>query len=1143
MKNCTFENNKDAAIGTSTVIVRTNFTGNTLKNNGINGFYVSGTDSFTTEEAECTLYNNDGMPFVLDNNVHAHCDLHIQKGTIIKFLKKGNLATSSRKNEEGKWINSTIDTHGTADEPVVFTSIYDDSYGGDTNNDGDATKPAKGDWDKVLILNGQGEFEHTIMKYGGGTGGSMLNYWNGASGWVKGCELKYSSGNGLRTNSTIEIENSVLSDNDKAGLHTTADSISILNNIIENNEENGISVHGGRGIDMRGNTINNNKGNAVYVWGAVLDKAWTENTVKGNGLNGVVVRSISTYYPSTFYSLETMPYVLENDLVTYFRLKIKPGVIIKMKEDAGLYTGNTSKIKTRGLIFEGTEEQPIIFTSIHDDTYGGDTENDGNETLPQAGDWEQIKCTKDTAVFKHCVFRYGGGEYNDFSSEPMLLIDGLEEHTTQDNDTAIVENCTFEHSTGKGIEVSLVSPKINNCHFSSNKVGIDIRDLYDAWNPERRYACSITNNIIENSEKQGISISSSASSVLVKNNKVRYNGGTGIDISAGSENWLAEENLFLDIKDNTVENNNGEAVVLRNTPVNRPWTGNSIKGNQVDGISLYRISDSAPNTLYKLGETIPYVIKKNIITNQQLTIKPGTIIKFDKEKRIKSTSDNTKGGVIFEGTAKEPIVFTSLLDDTYGGDTNSDGDKTEPKPGDWDGISCYADTAVLKHCIIKYGGIIGDYYPFTVYITEMIEDLGEADEDTVVIDHCVFDHCYDTGLYINGENAQITNSRFSNNKSGCKIKDGRFNPHNETLALINNNQFENNKEVGLYLYSKAYVTDNLIENNTVGVFIESQKEVSLGSNTTDSIGGNTFKNNTEYHIKNYTVRSVKAIMNSWSEKTAEEIDAKIWDNEERKGTGEVIFEPWYDCTPKKPIISDDAVTSICLGTDSDNTYSYQSDKVDKEVTYTWELIPKDAGELTYTENKAEVKWSETFNGTARLLVYRENDCGKGPTSDTLSIEVHPYAQKPTITANKNVLTASQSTHYQWYKDIDVALEKIEGATRRTYSPKESGNYIVEVYNDNECSTMSDRYQFVYNGINNVIADKISVYPNPAKDFIELKEIKDIEWVKAISTNGTEYKLNRINKTKVDIRTLSNGLYILLVQTEKGDLFSTKFVKM
>jgi hypothetical protein len=210
----------------------------------------------------------------------------------------------------------------------------------------------------------------------------------------------------------------------------------------------------------------------------------------------------------------------------------------------------------------------------------------------------------------------------------------------------------------------------------------------------------------------------------------------------------------------------------------------------------------------------PYVLDGSIAVaaGATLTIQPGVVVKLNGFQWI-----HVEGVISAVGTPSSPITFTSIKDDTIGGDSGGDG-PTVGAPGDWymlwvDSTNCLSK---FDYANVRFGGL-GSF--------DLNYGALKVTKSAVVsVDHSTFTHNESSGLLVGtGSNpgATVDHSTFSNNGTGVAVNGGY-------VTLGNNNSLSNNARDGLiinlsggdygYTGPQSTITHNEITgNNRYGV--------------------------------------------------------------------------------------------------------------------------------------------------------------------------------------------------------------------------------------------------------------------------------------------------------------------------------------
>ena len=135
--------------------------------------------------------------------VYRGATLTIPAGTILKFGPGYRMTINS---------GAKLEVNGTRTAPVVFTSIKDDENGGDTNGDGDKTKPNGGDWTYVYV-SGSATLNYCHALYGAPSNETGILEVSGGTLTLMNCLVAHSRYDGVwNWGGTIKAYNTVFTD-------------------------------------------------------------------------------------------------------------------------------------------------------------------------------------------------------------------------------------------------------------------------------------------------------------------------------------------------------------------------------------------------------------------------------------------------------------------------------------------------------------------------------------------------------------------------------------------------------------------------------------------------------------------------------------------------------------------------------------------------------------------------------------------------------------------------------------------------------------------------------------------------------------------------------------------------------------------
>lgn len=585
----------------------------------------------TTVSSNITTNTTWADDIIVDTaiSINSGVTLTVLSGKIVKFNNSFARIT----------VNGNLDAQGTT-SPIYFTSYQDDSIGGDTNGDG-ASSGAAGQWREVEVTStGSTTISNAEVRFGGAdiccsqsranlyNNGGKLNLSNVTIATSSLYGIRNASGTTTVSNSTIRFQNT--------GVLQAGGSVSIASTTISNNSSVGINSSAGT-LTVTDSTFSTNPTGAATIE-SVVTFNHSNNTATGTGKKFLIGGTMSV---DRTWSADNIPYVISDSSLTINSgktLTIDPGSIIK-------FNSASSQIAVNGTLnAQGTSSAHIYFTSLADDTVGGDT-NDST-TTPASGNWRQIVVSSTgSSTISNARVSFGGSDTCCSQSRANLYNNG-----------------------GK---------------LSIHNVTVATSSIYGA-----RTDSGTTTIASSTLQYQNTGSYQTGGTATITESIFKGNTAYGITFSAGT----------LTLATSTFSNNSTAAASIDNAGVFYHWnnTATASSDNKFDLIG----NVTSDRTWY--ADNIPYYNAGYTVTaGDTLTVQPGSVVKFSSAS-ARFTISGTMNAI---GTAVAPIYFTSYADDTVGGDSNG---AVSPAAGQWKEIKISSGaTSTIEHAEIRYAGSSG----------------------------------------------------------------------------------------------------------------------------------------------------------------------------------------------------------------------------------------------------------------------------------------------------------------------------------------------------------------------------------------------------------------------------------------------------
>ena len=701
LTNNTYRNNADAAISMD-LASNPEIIGVTAENNRINGLQV---DKGTI--AVDGFWDDPDIVYWLDDDtvVANGATLTVAPGQVVKA---GSHHLDIR-------VDGTLRAEGAPSRPIVFTDDHDDAAGGDTNNNGEASGPAPDGWSGIWFSDSSADnvMDHVEVRWGGYK--APANVWVGSSDLtMTNSTVRGSSASGLNAgaNAEVELVNNLVVSNSGAGIRAAAGAtVTAVNNTVDGNYRGAEADGAATRLTLTNNLITNNtRGGMLAANAGVIAAAF--NDVFNPGASEGNYKGLPDQ-TDTNGNISAEPLYVDRDSLDYQLQDSSPAI------DAATSVGAPAN----DFAFNWRHDHPdVADTGAGEPSYYdmGALEYGGLPRAvkhrpdgPVAGTVGAVQFTfrdkMDTGSFVLAddIVSFAGPDGSlsatgakwlnpyqlEVSFDPQAkvgdyqmvlgtgILDANDKAIDQDGDGAHGETPDDQYAA----TWSILPPRIVG-HSPDDFIGGPILSVsFEFDRPMDQDSFSIADDVASFTGPDGDIVPTGFDWTDPQTLEVSFDPQTALG--------LYEMILGPDIRDA-----GGNRIDQDDDRIYGEAPGDQYTGTFTLADVMYASGTIQEDTTW--GGLVIVDGDVSVKSGVTLTVNPGTIVKFDDLKKLRvKAGGNLEAG----GTTALPIRFTSIRDDTVGGDANDDGDRTLPNAGDWKGVFADGGTVNLNHSVLTYG--------------------------------------------------------------------------------------------------------------------------------------------------------------------------------------------------------------------------------------------------------------------------------------------------------------------------------------------------------------------------------------------------------------------------------------------------------